>query len=76
MDFPIRIIWMSPPSLLGASGLFYFSFLFHFSMKFIKANRIAKNGTPRIATSHLGLFCSPMSYKKDARLIWVKSNLS
>ena len=22
--------------------------------------------------SHLGLFCLPMSHKKDARLIWVK----
>ena len=24
------------------------------------------------AASHLGLFCLPMSHKKDARLIWVK----
>ena len=27
---------------------------------------------PRFAASHLGLFCLPMSHKKDARLIWVK----
>ena len=49
-----------------------FSFLFHFSMKIMSANRIAPDGTPRFATSHLGLFCLPMSHKKDARFIWVK----
>ena len=43
-----------------------FSFSFHFSMKIISANRIAPNGTPRSAASHLGLFCLPMSHKKDA----------
>ena len=47
------------------------SFLFNFSMKFLKANRIAPDGAPRFAASHLGLFCLPMSHKKDARLIWV-----
>ena len=26
---------------------------------------------PRFAASHLGLFCLPLSYKKDARLLWV-----
>ena len=36
-------------------------------MKFLKANRIAPDGTPYFAASHLGLFCLPMSYKKDAR---------
>ena len=45
-----------------------FSFLFHFSMKIMSANRIAPDGTPRSAASHLGLFCLPMSHKKDARL--------
>ena len=49
-----------------------FSFLFHFSMKFMSENRIAPDGAPRSAASHLGLFGLPMSYKKDARLIWVK----
>ena len=48
------------------------SFLFHFPMKFMSANRIALDGAPRSAASHLGLFCLPMSHKKDARLIWVK----
>ena len=36
------------------------------------ANRIAPDGTPHFAVSHLGLFCLPMSNKKDARLIWAK----
>ena len=40
-------------------------------MKFIKANRIAPDGTPRFAASHLGLFCLPMSRKKGSSLIWV-----
>ena len=49
-----------------------FEFLFHFSMKFLLANRIAPDGTPRYAVSHLGLYCLPMSHnKKDARLVWV-----
>ena len=48
-----------------------FSFLFHFSMKIMSANRKAPDGTPRLAASHLGLYCLPMSDKKDARLIWV-----
>ena len=46
-----------------------FDFLFHFSVKFLLANRIAPDGTPRSAASHLGLYCLPMSHKKDARLI-------
>ena len=49
-----------------------FSFLFHFSIKFIRANRIAPDGTPRFVASHLGLFYLPMHHKKDTRLIWVK----
>ena len=46
-----------------------FSCLFHFSMKFMSANRIAPDGTPRFAASHLGLLCLHMSHKKDARLV-------
>ena len=47
---------------------------FHFISFFndIHANRIAANGTPHFAASHLGLLCLPMSHKKDVRLIWVK----
>ena len=44
-----------------------FQFLNKFLMKILLANRIAPDGTPRSAASHLGLFCLPM-YKKDARL--------
>ena len=33
-------------------------------MKIKIANRIAPDGTPRFAASHLGLFCLPMSHKK------------
>ena len=50
-----------------------FSFLFHFSMKIMTSNRIAPDGMPNFAGPHLGLFCLPMSHKKDARLIWVNS---
>ena len=46
-----------------------FSFLFHFPMKIMSANRIALDGTLHFAASHLGQFCWPMSHKKDARLI-------
>ena len=35
----------------------------------IEAKRIAPNGTPRFAASHLGLHCLPLSHKKDPRLI-------
>ena len=45
-----------------------FSFLFHFSMKIMSANRKAPDGTPHFAASHLGLFFLPVSYKKNARL--------
>ena len=45
-----------------------FYFLSYFFMKFLCAIRIAPDGTPRSAASHLGLCCLPMSHKKDARL--------
>ena len=54
--------------ILGSSGVF-FLFLFHFSMKTRKANKIAPDGR---AASHLGLFCLPKSHKKGARLKRVK----
>ena len=41
------------------------SFLFHFSMKFMSANRIVSDGRPGFAASHLGLFCLHMPHKKD-----------
>ena len=74
MDFQILINWMSPLSFLRSSGVI-FTFLFHFSMKFMPVNRIAPDGAPRFAASHLGLFCLPMSHKKNARLLCVKWTL-
>ena len=49
----------------------YFSFIFHFSMKIMSANRIAPDGTPRFAASRLGLFCLPTSHKKDAIVVCI-----
>ena len=63
---------------LGESTFYFrgfrcdFKFLSHFSTKFLRAYRIAPDGTPHSAASHLGLYCLPMSHKKDARLIQVK----
>ena len=48
-----------------------FSFLFHFSMKFVKANKIAPDGTPRLIESHLGLIRLLLIHKKHARIICV-----
>ena len=45
----------------GLRSVFIFSFLFHFSIEIMLANRIGPDGTPRFAASHLGLFCLPMS---------------
>ena len=59
---------------LGESTLIFrgirsdFQFLNKFLMKILSANRIAPDGTPHSAASHLGLFCLPMSHKRDARL--------
>ena len=48
-----------------------FQFLNKFLMKILLANRIAPDGMPSSAASHLGLFCLPMSHKRDARHKWV-----
>ena len=72
MDFPILNIWMSPLSSLGAYRVVFFSFVFNI----FDDNPISKQNSPRwdgaFAVSHLGLFCLPMSLKKDAKLMWVK----
>ena len=57
--------------ILRPSGVFL-AFLFYFSMKVKVADRIAPDGTPHFAASHLGLLCLPVSHKKDISLIWVK----
>ena len=52
----------------GTPHLSDFQFLNEFLMKILLANRTAPDGTSRSAASHLGLFCLPMSHKRDARL--------
>ena len=52
-----------------------FYVLSHFSTKFLCADRIASDGTPRSAASQLGLCCLPMSHKKETRLKCVNSPL-
>ena len=46
-----------------------FNFLFHILTNSFLANRIAQDGMPHFAASHLGLYFLPMSHKKDATLI-------
>ena len=60
--------------MLGASGVI-FKFYSIFSMKILYANRIAPDGTPRSAASHLGVFCLLMSHERDARLKCVNDTI-
>ena len=55
---------MQPPSS-SLGGIFHFLF----------ANSGEPDQTPHIAASDLVLHYLPMSYKKDARRIWVKARL-
>ena len=70
---PLLMNGLSHPNHLDESTFNFrgirsdFSFIFHFSMKIMSANRIAPDGTPRFEASHLGLFYLSMSRKKDAR---------
>ena len=60
---------MSPFQFLEASGA-----IFYFSIKFIKANRIAPDGTPRrTESSNMGLFCFICSIKRTPRLYGLTS---
>ena len=67
--------WTFHPYQMGESTLNFrvsrsdFSILFHFTMKLIKANRIAPDAN-RIAPEGAILFA--FVPKKDTRLIWVK----
>ena len=45
-------------------------------MTFLCANRIAPDGTPRSAASHLGLYCLSIFHRRDARLIRVNQEVS
>ena len=70
MDSPIIFSWVSPLSflLVGMLEVIFIFLISHFSKKFPCANRVARDGTPRLAASHLGLCCLPVSHKKEARL--------
>ena len=60
--------------ILGASGVILNFFYFFFFMKFLEANRVAPDGMPCTVVSvvlHLGLYCLPLSLKKDARPILI-----
>ena len=50
-------------------------FLFHFSMKFMQANGIAPDWTPRFVASYPGLFCLHMSHKKTSGLYGLRPEL-
>ena len=47
--------------------MFHFIFISFFD-EIHKSKQNSPDGTPRSAASHLGLFCLPMSHKKDAML--------
>ena len=53
-----------------------YSFLFYFEYIFLLAKGEDPDQTPHSAVSDLGLHCLPMSQNWDARLIWVKYDLS
>ena len=53
-----------------------FKFLSHFFDEFsLSKQNSPRWDAPRSAASHLGLYCLPMSHKKDARLKWVKGTI-
>ena len=59
-------------SILHLRGVWCnFSFLSYFWWKFMLANSVDLDQTPRSAATDLGLHCLPRSQKWDARLIWV-----
>ena len=57
MVFPTLITWTNPFPFKGMLGC-----IFHFIQILIE----------RSVASDFGLYCLPMSHKKDAGLIWVK----
>ena len=63
MESFIIINWMSPLSFLRALEIIFDS------MKFLLANGMAPDETLHSVASHLGLYCLPMSHKKDDMLI-------
>ena len=68
MDLPIIINWVSPLPFLGPLCV-----ILNFYSIFDEIS-LSKQNSPRwdAAASHLGLYCLPMSHKRDARLKLVK----
>ena len=59
----------SKPNHLDESTFIFSCFFFiSFFDEYQVANRIAKDGAPRLAASNLGLFCLPMSNKRMSGL--------
>ena len=72
MDLPIIISWVSPVTSIFKGVTSEFKFSYKFLMKILLANRIAPDGMPRCAASHLGLYCLPMSQKRAPGLSELK----
>ena len=65
MDLPITINWMSPILFLGALGVIFILFFF----SFFDGILLSKQNSSSWDAAFCGLFCLPMSHKKDARFI-------
>ena len=68
MNFPIYI---GRTRLFQTLGVLGGIFEFKFQKNSLWANSGDTDQTPRFAASDLGLWCFPLSHKKDARLIWI-----
>ena len=55
--------WIAPSLFLGVSIVIRRESLFNFAMKFLLANIIDPDGTPRSAVSDLGLYFLPVTHK-------------
>ena len=56
--------------------MIFIFFFISISMKFLSANRIAPNGTPRSAASHLWLCCFPSFIKRTPGLYELKIDVN
>ena len=74
MELPTDIHLTSPFRILGLLGGIFHSYSNLKKKTLLFANSEEPDQTPRFAASDLVLHCFPMSYKKYARLMWVKKN--
>ena len=68
MDFPTLISRTNPFSTLGVLGGIFSFFFSILNKTYTKENIEDSDQTPNHAASDLGLHCSHMRHKKDARL--------